>query len=234
MNMKTSLSIVLITLTTIAVFSSSALGDMVQIGDGNTYNAYPTKYSTWANYWENVRTQTLYLASDIGGPQLITDIAWEFQRVSSDPLRNVSIKILEVSDSALIPGDFLDMTDATTVLTASSLVPATSPGWNVIDITDYAYASDKNLVIETLWGDNGSWTYYYNRTYKTEADDVRMLLGYADSQTPPAYHSSSRYYDNIRLYSDVLPAVVPTPSAALLGLLGLSAAGAKLRRRWDI
>jgi len=89
-------------------------------------------------------------------------------------------------------------------------------------------------VIETLWGDNGSWTYYYNRTYKTEADDVRMLLGYADSQTPPAYHSSSRYYDNIRLYSDVLPAVVPTPSAALLGLLGLSAAGAKLRRRWDI
>ena len=175
----------------------------VEIGDGTGYGSYPAYYSTWSNYWHNCHTQVLYLASEIGGPKMITELAWEFERIATPDnwLENVVIKILPTSDNELVTGDYYDMSGATTVYSNAYYVPATSTGWHTpIDITDFPYSGADNLIIDILWGDNGYYEYPYYRTYKTYGSGTRLLLGYADSETPPNYDGASNYYDNLRVY----------------------------------
>ena len=148
-------------------------------------NSQTNYYFPWGNYWENCRTQTLYLASELGGGKTITELAWNFQRISSgNPLYNVTVKFLETSVTSLPSGSFLDMSGATEVANISTYIPATSTGWNMLDIVDYEYLGADNLIIEVLWGDNGYWTSTYYRNYKTVGSGNRMLYGYADSESP--------------------------------------------------
>jgi len=177
----------------------------VEIGNGTTYGTYPSYYGPWGNYWENCRTQTLYLASELGAPtgKLFTSLAWNFEQIppGANYLSNVTIKIKETEDTSLTGGAYADLTGATQVFYAASLVPATSTGWKIFDITDYIWTGTNNLIIEVVWGDNGYYTSPYFRTYKTNAVfATRMLIGYADSQTPPDYSGASTCYDNMRFY----------------------------------
>ena len=52
----------------------------IEIGNGTTYGTSPSYYGPWGNYWENCHTQTLYLASELGGPtgKKFTQLAWKF------------------------------------------------------------------------------------------------------------------------------------------------------------
>ncbi len=181
---------------------------VVEIGNGTTYGASPAYYADWANYWENCHTQTLYLASEIGGGMIIKELQYVFERVAAAPnnaLTNVQIRIMETTDNALTAGAFYSTAGATLVYSNSSFIPATATGWaNTIDITDYVYSGVNNLIIDVLWGDNGYWTGTYYRTYRTDAASTRVLVGYADSQTPPNYSGSSSYFSNIRFIGDAL------------------------------
>ncbi len=182
--------------------------DVVEIGTGTGYGSYPSYYGDFANYWENCHTQTLYLASEIDGAKLITGLQYSFERIASAPdnyLQNLQIKIIETSDNVLATGSYYDDATATLVYSNSSYVPATATGWaGVIDIDDYVYDGTKNLIIDILWGDNGYWESPYFRTHKTSGSGTRMLIGYADSETPPNYDNNSSYYSNIRIYYEPL------------------------------
>ena len=67
----------------------------VEVGNGSApsgYGSWPNYYLPWANYWENCRTQTLYLASELAGGKTITELAWNFVRISAgNPVYNVTV-----------------------------------------------------------------------------------------------------------------------------------------------
>ncbi|MDO9577993.1 MAG: hypothetical protein Q7J16_08915, partial [Candidatus Cloacimonadales bacterium] len=194
-----------------------APGDFVEIGDGTTYGPSPNQYLDWSNYWENCHTQTLYLASELGGPKTLTELSWNFERIAAAPdnwLANVVIMIQPTSVTAFTPGAYYDMTGATTVWSNANYVPATAVGWNdPIDIADFAYNGTDNLIIDILWGDNGYYESPYYRTYRTDSGVDRVLYGYADSETPPNYDGSSSWFSNMRFYYEA--GGPPTPPAVI-------------------
>ena len=175
--------------------------DYVQIGYGTSYGSYPAYYSTWSNYWENCHTQALYFASELGGPKIITDLAWEFERLAEpmNYLLNVSIKIKETNLSEL-PDDYVDMNDATEVFSSANFVPATSLGWRIVDIEDFPWDGTSNIIIDIVWGDNGYYEYPYYRTFKDDGSVNRLSFGYADGETPPNHDRTITDYDNLRVY----------------------------------
>jgi len=183
---------------------------VLEIGTGTGYGAYPSYYGDWANYWENCHTQTLYLASELGGPMLITDLQYSFERIAAAPdnyLMNAEIRIFETTDNSLTAGAFYDASGATLVWSSANYVPTTATGWApVIDITDYVYNGGTNIIVDILWGDNGYYESPYYRTHRTDGGVNRMLVGYADSETPPNYDGVSSNYSNIRFYWDPLTA----------------------------
>jgi hypothetical protein len=216
----------------IVLSPQKSFAQFIEVGNGNTYGTYPSYYGPWGNYWENCKTQTLYLASELGAPtgKIFTSLAWNFHQISSENnfLNNVTIKIKETTASSLNSGAYADMTGATQVFYAASLVPATSTGWKSFDIIDYTWNGTNNLIIEVGWGDNGYHTSPFYQTYKT--DDVsitRMLIGYADAVTPPEYCGASSYYDNMRWYWSFL-----NPPGNIQGFVfdydGLSISGATI------
>jgi len=140
----------------------------VEIGNGTSYGSYPAYYGTFANYWENCHTQTLYLNSELGGGKEITELGWEMERVyASNGLYNVSIKIVETPVTSLSTGAYFNTAGATEVYSNSYWIPATTTGWFKLDIDDFMYTGTNNLVVDILWGDNGYYVGAYNRTYKT-------------------------------------------------------------------
>ncbi len=181
----------------------------IEIGNGTTYGSSPAYYGPWGNYWHNQRTQQLYLASELGAPigKKFTQLAWKFGVIAASPnnyLKNVSIKFLETTATSLTAGAFVDMTNATQVYYASTMVPATATGWTIIDITDYIWTGTNNLIIEVNDGDNTYYTSPYFETYKTAGSVTRTLSGYSDTQTPAPYVGATTDYDNMRWYWDEL------------------------------
>ena len=193
-----------VTLITLASFSINAQ-DYVQIGNGTYYGGWPSYYANWCNYWENNRTQTLYLASELGDPKIITDLAWDFYRIAYSPnnyLLNVTMKIKE-TNLTVMPSSFVDMSDATTVFSSPNFVPSTNTGWAApVDIADFPWDGTKNIIIEVIWGDNGYYTYPDFRTKKDYKGypNYRQCVGYSDYVTPPNYSGRSYYADNLRVY----------------------------------
>ena len=163
----------------------------IEIGSGTTTGTWPAYYGPWGNYWENCKTQTLYLASELGAPtsKLFTSLAWNFGVIptSTNYLNNVTIKIKETTATSLTSGAYADMTGATQVFYSANLVPATTTGWKTFDITDYVWTGSNNLIVEVVWGDNGYYVSPYFQTYKTTGSVTRMIIGYADGVTPPNY-----------------------------------------------
>ncbi|MFZ4463369.1 MAG: carboxypeptidase regulatory-like domain-containing protein, partial [Bacteroidales bacterium] len=182
--------------------TTSTNDNVLTIGTGTTNL---TSYMNWSNFWENNRTQTLYLASELAGPKFINQLAWQFTQVApsgSNWVNNVVIKIKPTAATSLTSGAYADMSGAVTVYSSSAqYVPATATGWAApIDITDYAYNGTDNLIIEVVWGDLGYWASTYFKTAQTAGAVTRTLYGYADSETPPNYGAAVTSYSNIAVY----------------------------------
>lgn len=201
----------------------------VEIGNGTSYGAFPSNYADFSNYWENAHTQTLYLASELGAGEekIITGLQYSFERIAAAPdnwLSNIEIRIATTSDNELTPGAYYDMSSASLVYSSSNYTPALSTGWaDIIDINDFTYNGTDNLIIDILWGDNGYYESTYYRTMRTNGGATRVLLGYADSETPPTYDDYSEDYSNIRFYYEAAAPVIPISngSFALIGLLAV-------------
>ncbi len=189
--------------------ASNGRSSVLEIGTGTGYGSHPAYYGNFCNYWQDIRTQTLYLASELGGPMLITDLQFSYERISTSPntVIDAEIRIFETTDNALTAGGYYDNSSATLVWSSASYVPATATGWaNVIDITDYVYQGTNNLIIDIVTGPSNPFSSTYFRHHQTDGGVNRLLIGYADGQTPPTYDGVSTYFPNIRFYWDPLTA----------------------------
>jgi len=199
------------------VFSIALLSaEFVEIGTGQVTDP---NYGPFYNFYENNRTQTLYLSSEMPGACIVNMLSFDIARLAAagyENLTDFSIKINTTSDNSLTPGAFYDMAGAQEVFFNSSYQLASALGWVDIDIDDFVYDGGSNLIIEVLWGDNGQYTSTYYKNNKTESTGVtRMLYGYSDTVTPPNYSSSAEAYSNIRVHYTPIAGYpgLPTPIA---------------------
>lgn len=169
------------------------------IGNGTlASNQYP-----FYTYYENNKTQIIYLGSEIGaGPQTIKEIAFDFNQLGTTitALTNLTIKFKKTT-LAQFGSAFTDMTGATTVFTATSYPMPAANGWCIFNISDYNFIGpDTNLIVEIVWGDNGAWSNTYYKVNCTDAGATRVVYGYSDTQSPPAYNGNSVNRPNIKLF----------------------------------
>ena len=187
------------------VTTSLVFADYFEIGTGTLGTNWPTHLWSFNNYYENNRSQQLYLQSELGGVQTFTEISFNIERVAPAGYRDLVdfyIKFLPTSDNALTTGAFYDMSTATQVFSSASYTLTTATGWTDIDITDFLYNGTQNLIVEIIWGDQGfTTTGNHYRNYKTASTGtVRSLYGYGDRETPPSYDDSYEGYSNIRFH----------------------------------
>jgi type IX secretion system substrate protein/carboxypeptidase family protein len=177
----------------------------VEIGNGNGFGEFPSYFADWSNFYDNCRTQTLYLATDFPCPVIIKELQYSFEQFATPDnwLEDVEIRIFETSHNELISGEFYDTIGSTLVWSSANYIPATATGWaDVIDINDYSYSTINNLIIDIVWGDNGYNVPVFHRTHRTDASATRVLIGNSDSYYSLDYDYSSNWYSNIRFYWD--------------------------------
>ncbi|GAB4284556.1 MAG: hypothetical protein Kow0068_09690 [Marinilabiliales bacterium] len=184
--------------TTTAPAGNRTIVSSVIIGTGTDVADDP-----FYNYYENEKTQILYLASDIGGAADLTTMAFDIKTCSPagyQDFQNLTIKMKQTSVSNFNSyTDYFDMSGATTVYSNATEVLPTTTGWYTFDITDFPYDGTNNLVVEIVWGDNGTYTstnYEVNGT--NTSTDYYVIRGYADSETPPSYDEKNYIRPNIK------------------------------------
>ncbi|MBU0487974.1 MAG: hypothetical protein KKD31_08505 [Bacteroidetes bacterium] len=163
-----------------------------------------SKLFPFYNNYENERTQILLLQSELSAATDITHIAFDITQVSSVSYRsfvNFTIKMKHTSTSSFGTA-FEDVSGATTVFTSAPYTMPSATGWLTFDINDFSYNGSDNLLIEILWGDNGTYTstyYKVNSTDYSSGSNYLVVCGYADSETPPSYDERSYFRPNIKL-----------------------------------
>ena len=144
--------------------------DYVEIGTGTEGTTSPSYRFPYYNYYENSRTQHLYLQSELGAAQTFTKISFDIERVAvagHQEFTNFTVNFLHTSATAFSYGAYYDMTGATQVFYSVNFPFATTTDWFDIDIDDFAYNGTDNLIVEIIWGDEGAYTSTYYRNYKT-------------------------------------------------------------------
>ncbi len=166
----------------------------ITIGTGSANAEYYPFYT----YYENNKSQMLYLASEIGpGSSLIKEIGYDITTPGSqNMLTNLSIKFKHTPLSQL-GASYEDMSSATTVFSSASYTLPSSAGWHNFDITDFTYNGTDNLLVEVVWGDNGTWLSPGYSVSATSTPSTSVVYGYSDSETPPAYDANSNNRPNL-------------------------------------
>ncbi len=174
---------------------------VIIIGNGSEQpENYP--FNTWYN---NNKTQMLYLGSEIGSGQMtIDEFALDFASLGSpDVVTNLSIKFLETSSSEL-GTSYEDMGAATEVFAQEAFAMPTSTGWYDFDIDNFILNASNNLLIEIVWG-----PITYDARYTTNSSTTgftSVVYGYNDTQIPPNYNNNDNIRPNLKL-TFVAPAV---------------------------
>lgn len=168
------------------------------IGEGTEESgSYP-----FHTYWENNRSQILYLGSELGaGTMNIQELALDFSIIGGETeVQNLSIKFLE-TDITAMGTDYEDMSSATEVFSASTFTMPTETGWYTFDVENFEMdATNNNLIVEILWGDNGQWSSPAYKLNSTTTAFTSVAYGYADDETPPAYDGSSDVRPNAMFF----------------------------------
>ena len=182
--------------------------NIVEIGTGTDGTSYPTYYWPFYNYYKSNKSQQLYLASDIGQPMIIQEIAFDYIRVTptSDEylLPNFEVKIIPTSITSMPDnGQYEDESAGVVVFQHPNFQPASSTGWQSIDIDDYPYGGADNLIIQISWGQMPSYSGYsnYYQNYKTDAGITMTKQQYSDAAPPLTSTIYGRdHYSNIQFH----------------------------------
>ncbi|MBN1314336.1 MAG: hypothetical protein JXA42_02670, partial [Anaerolineales bacterium] len=195
-----------------SVEPGGSAGEKVIVGLG-TYAGltYP-----FYNFYENNRTQMLYLGSEIGSSGRIAKLAFDIAHFTNDPnyrtMRDFTIRLkttTEINWNSV--WDYADMAGAVTVYGPVDETLPGSTGWVEFDIEPFDYHDDENLIVEVVWGDNGDYTSDEYYVYSTYTNDYMVNYGFADSETPPAFDNKSSYRPNLRLTIEVWPEAGDVP-----------------------
>ena len=180
----------------------SSSGSEVQVGEG-TYDI-SWKYPFFNDY-DNNRSQMLYFGSDIGQSGVINGIQFDINNVSPVGYRdftNFTVKLKETTDTNWHgQGGYVDMTGAITVLSQNPYTMPDATGWFTITFsTPFSYNASNNLIVEIIFGDNGSHTSYCENygIWGTDQDYYCVLYGYDNSETPPNYDGKRDDLPNIK------------------------------------
>jgi len=157
-----------------------------------TYEPQTSTYSSWPmqTYYHDSRTQVIYLSSDVGDAQRITDLALDVYQVPGQTLSNWTIRMKHTSKSDYSgPSPWLETSGWTDVYQNNESI--SSAGWRNFHFqTPFEYNGTSNLMID--FSHNNS--FYSTDGYCMVSDTgyERVLLAYCDSTYgDPLYWSDS-------------------------------------------
>ncbi|MHC4202662.1 MAG: hypothetical protein ACYSU0_21940, partial [Planctomycetota bacterium] len=198
---------------------ASGAGETV-VGTGASSWSYPMH-----TYYEDARTQVIYLASEIGGPVTIDALALDVTGPPGQTMDNLTIRMKHTNLSDYSGAAQWESAGWTTVYQASETVSST--GWVTFGFTTpFAYNGVDNLMVDfsfnnTHWTSDGSCRY-------TAAAQPRTIYyctdsGWGDplawSATTPAF-STTTYLPNVKLIGPAPVGVAVQPATS-----GVFAAG---------
>ncbi|PKP20533.1 MAG: hypothetical protein CVU04_03705 [Bacteroidetes bacterium HGW-Bacteroidetes-20] len=167
----------------------------IQVGTGTVSNSQPF-YGSWNNTW----TRTLYFQSDLGTAKTITEIG--FDMISAAPLTMTSQKIyLKHSSATDLVVSYEDPLTNGYTLVFDGTINFQTTGWNMIDITDFAYNGTDNLVMIVEDRNNAS---HYKNFNCTNYTGTRIVEAGCDPTScfpmSSAYEPYPKAYPNTRFY----------------------------------
>ncbi len=196
--------------------------NIVTIGKATTSWELPLDASS-----EDSRTQTIYLASEIGGEKTLISLALDVTALPTPTLSNFTIR-LKHTNLASYTSNLWEFDGWTTVYQSDETISAT--GWRTFTFTTpFAYNGTDNLMVDISYGNSSSGT--YGQCRYSEPGGTRTIYdvttsGYGgnplfwsgDAPTP----ISSTYVPNIRLgFVPVITVTVNVPD-----IVGLTQADA--------
>ncbi len=177
---------------------------IVEIGDASQEIAEFPFY----NYYKSSRSQMIYKADDISKSEIIIDsIAFNIASVpyssNKRTLNNFEILFSETDSTEFSDAYFATGTN-TIVFSADEFTMADEEGWFNIDIDDYTFSAQKNLLIEILWGINNITTNYSNSysVYSHTTDKNSTAYGYSDVYYPANWLGVDKSCPDIRFYGE--------------------------------
>jgi beta-lactam-binding protein with PASTA domain len=174
--------------------------NIITIGTGTSSWEYPLAY------YYDARTQTIYLASEIGSAKTLSSLAIDVEAIPSQTMNNFTIRVKHTSLSEYYYDNIQwESTGWTTVYQADETISAT--GWTTfIFNTPFYYDGTQNLMVDISFN-NSSWTVSGLCRY-SEPGGLRSLcvctddsygdpLTWSGSSSP--WPNSMTYIPNIRL-----------------------------------
>ena len=165
------------------------------IGTGTTSSNYP-----FGTYWEDGRTQLLYLSSEItaagGATGFIQQVGFNVISVGGPAMNGFNIRMQNTSVSTISA-----WTSSNWTTCYSGTYTVASTGWQYITLTTpFYWVNGQNLLIEVCYNNN-SWTAYSPVNASTATG---LMIGYemdlptGDGCTEPTWTASSlAYRDNM-------------------------------------
>ncbi len=177
---------------------------IVEIGDASQEVAeYP-----FYNYYKSSRSQMIYYAEEISRSEVIIDsIAFNIASVpyssNKRTLNNFEILFSETS-STDFSNAYIEADSSTIVFSEDEFTMTDEEGWFDIDIEDYTFSAQKNLMIEIIWGINTITTNYSNSysVYSHITDNITTAFGYSDVYYPATWIGVDKSCPDIRLYTE--------------------------------
>ena len=184
----------------LVALAASASASEIIIGTGTSSWQYPL-----ATVYHDARTQTIYLAGEIGGAFQISALSLDVTTTPGQTMNSFTIRMKHTSLSSYSTASW-ESSGLTTVYQANENI--TTTGWKTFAFTTpFDYNGSDNLMVDISFN-NSSWTSDGQCRYSTPGGNrtiyYRTDSGYGDpltwSGSTPA-PSSTAYVPNVRLES---------------------------------
>jgi beta-lactam-binding protein with PASTA domain len=197
-----------------STFGASAADITIGTGTG-TWN-YPLSTN-----FHDARTQTIYLASEIGGAKTLNSLALNVSTKPGQVMNYFTIRLKHTNLSAYGTSPIWESSGWTTVYQANQTISTT--GWGTFPFTTpFDYNGTQNLMVDISFNNSSYTSYgycYYTSSNVNRSIYYRTNSSYGDpltwtNSTPPPTRST--YFSNIRLgyVTSVVPDVVGMTQAA--------------------
>ena len=170
----------IILLLFLLVCAGSLCGETITIGTGTATGNYPLN-----DLYIYSRSQSLYLASEIGMEGTITNIRWYRNDIASDPnaIGITEIWLMEKEGSVL--AGTLWEGPGTLVASISNIDLGPGGGWYDIPINAFPYSGVMNLLVSVRTQNAPYVSPHAKWRYTSTTQNYRMRAGNSDTQNPP-------------------------------------------------
>lgn len=165
-----------------------------EIGSGTTSTNQPV-YSLWEYAWSSA----LYPASAFGGARVITQLAFNQIAVTTATISNQKIYLKETSLATFSSNNYENPTSNGYTLVYDGSI-SVIPGWVIIDIADFNYSGNNNLIIH--WENRSGVANQTINWYSTEcgAGVIKCLGGGTSFPTGTGWQAYPLALPNLRFY----------------------------------